>query len=177
MIVGLPARLAAAGLSAPGPTAGLESDTLMPKLHLKANLFASRDGWDSLVARPEVANAIAVYIGQLLGGGDPRAASERLSWASQQLVESYLAGRSPAERERAVYFLIVGSANMDYRSMFLDGEASVLLSGRAAVVGLVDFALLASLSVWVDDLGALDDLLPPPSRFQLLIASWAYLLL
>ena len=177
MIVRLPAQLAAAGLARATAGTGVASDTIMPKLHLKANFFTSRDGWDSLVTRPEVGNALAMYIGQLLGGGNPRVASERLSRASQQLVEGFLSGRSSAERERTVYYLMVGSANQDYRSMFLDGEASVLLSGRAAVVGLVDFALLASLSVWVDDLAVLDDLLPPPSRLQLLIARWVALLL
>jgi hypothetical protein len=161
------------GLPGGAAPAGAAPDTVMPKLHLKANFFASRDGWDSLVTRPEVGNAIATYVGQLIGGGNARAASERLSLASQQLVEGFLAGRSDTERERAVYYLIVGSANQDYRSMFLDGEASVLLSGRAAVVGLVDFALLAALSVWVDDLGLLDELLPAPSTLQLRLARWA----
>jgi len=172
MIVRLPEWLAAAGLSSGAETASAAADTVMPKLHLKANFFASRDGWDSLVTRPEVGNAIRSYIGQLVGGGNARAASERLSLASQQLVEGFLAGRSGSERERTVYYLLVGSANQDYRSMFLDGEASVLLSGRAAVVALVDFALLATLSVWVDDLGVLDDLLPPPSMLQLRLARW-----
>jgi phosphatidylserine/phosphatidylglycerophosphate/cardiolipin synthase-like enzyme len=161
------------GLTRPAPA----SDTIMPQLHLKSNFFASRDGWDSLVTRPEVATAIWIYAGQLLSGGDPRTASEQLSLASQELVERFLAGRSATERERAVYYLMVGSANQDYRSMFLDGEATVLLSGRAAVVGLVDFALLACLTVWVDDLQTLDDLLPPPSILKLRFAHWIALML
>jgi phosphatidylserine/phosphatidylglycerophosphate/cardiolipin synthase-like enzyme len=176
MLVHLPDLLAAAGVprgAAPGRAA---PDTVMPKLHLKANFFASRDGWDSLVARPEVGRAVEMYIHQLVDSADPRAASERLSLASQQLVEGYLAGRSALERQRAVYYLLVGSANEDNRSAFLDGEASVLLSGRAAVVGLVDFALLVSLSVWVDDLDLLDDLLPPPSFPFRLVARWGALL-
>ncbi len=173
MIVHLPEQLAAAGLAPATAVPASPSDTIMPKLHLKANFFASGEGWDSLVTRPEAANAIATYIGALLGGGSPRAASERLSRASQQLVESFLAGRSDAKRERAIYYLIVGSANQDYRSMFLDGEATVLMSGRAAVVGLVDFALLACLSVWVDDLATLDELLPPPSPLYRLLARQA----
>jgi len=176
MIVHLPEQLGAAGLPR-APASGAAADTIMPKLHLKANFFTSRDGWDSLVTRPDVANALAMYLGQLIGRGNPRVASERLSRASQQLVEGFLSGRTSREREHTIYYLIVGSANQDYRSMVLDGEASVLLSGRAAVVGVVDFALLASLSVWVDDLAVLDDLLPPPSGFHRLVAGWAALLL
>jgi hypothetical protein len=47
--------------------------------------------------------------------------------------------------------------------MLMDGEASVLLSGWSGVVGLIDFSLISSLSVWIDDLEMLDALLPPPS--------------
>jgi hypothetical protein len=65
-----------------------------------------------------------------------------------------------------MYYLLLGSANADYRSMFMDGEASVLLSGWSGVVGLIDFSIIASLSVWIDDLEMLDALLPPPSDLQ-----------
>ena len=172
LIVHLPETLAAAGVPTAAAPASATPDTVMPKLHLKANFFTSRDGWDSLVTRPEVAKALVAYVSQLLGGGSAREASLALSQASQQLVEGFLASRPDSERPRAIYYLMVGSANQDYRSVYLDGEASVLLAGRAAVVGLVDFALLATLSVWVDDLQTLDDLLPPPSGSKLLLARW-----
>ncbi len=176
LIVKLDKVMAAAGIAqraAPGPARG----AIVPKLHLKANFFASGFGWDSMVTRREVAGAVQAYVGQLLGGRSAREASDTLSLASQALVEGYLASRPQGDRPRAVYYLIVGSANQDYRSMYLDGEASVLLSGRSAVVGLVDFALLASLSVWVDDLQTLDDLLPRPRRSQLFLARWVSALL
>jgi hypothetical protein len=140
---------------------------VMPKLHLKANFFASREAWDSLVALPEMAPLLETYIGQLLradpAGFDARAAADSLAAASDHLVASYRASRSPAERERMMYFLMIGSANQDYRSMLMDGEASVLLSGWSGVVGVIDFSLIASLSVWIDDLDMLDALIPPPS--------------
>ena len=148
------------------------ADSVVPKLHLKANLFVTREGWDSLAMRPELLATVQAYIGQLLRPDtDARAAAQALSDASRRLVDGFLAAR-PAARERAAYYLIVGSANQDYRSMYLDGEASVLLAGRAAVVALVDFALLASLSRWVEDVAALDALLPPPTGFQRLVARW-----
>jgi hypothetical protein len=52
----------------------------------------------------------------------------------------------------------------------MDGEASVLLSGWSGVVGLIDFSLIISLSVWIDDLEMLDALLPPPSGMQRSVA-------
>jgi hypothetical protein len=93
--------------------------------------------------------------------------------ASRRLVAAFQERLSPAERERVVYYLIVGSANQDYRSMFMDGEASMLLSGWSSVVSLVDFSLLVSLSVWVDDLALLDQLVPPPSSAQRKLARMA----
>jgi hypothetical protein len=65
---------------------------------------------------------------------------------------------------------LIGSANQDYRSMLMDGEASVLLSGWSGVVGLIDFGLIMNLSVWIDDLEMLDALIPPPSGLQRALA-------
>ncbi len=161
-----------------GQCAGqLPADTVMPKLHLKANFFATREAWDSLATGVGVARAIMAYVGQLCGPEPALDRAQALSRASQALVDELLAGRTPEEAQRVAYFMSVGSANQDYRSMYLDGEASVLLSGRSAVVGVVDFALLASLSVWVDDLATLDELLPPPSGLQRAIARWVRVLL
>jgi len=143
---------------------------VMPKLHLKANFFASREGWDSLLARPEVAQVLEAYVGQLLRTdperSDVRQSAAALAAASEHLVSAFRSSLSPGDRERLVYFLLIGSANEDYRSMIMDGEASVLLSGWSGVVGLIDFSLIVNLSVWIDDLEMLDALLPPPSPFQ-----------
>jgi hypothetical protein len=143
---------------------------VMPKLHLKANFFASREGWDSLLTRPELADVLQEYVGELLrsdtGQTDVRQRAAALAAANERLVTRFQATLAPEERERVVYYLLVGSANQDYRSMMMDGEASVLLSGWSGVLGLIDFSLIISLSVWVDDLEMLDALLPPPSSFQ-----------
>jgi hypothetical protein len=150
---------------------------VVPKLHLKANFFASREAWDSLVTRPEMRDIVLAYVQQLVashdsGGADIKQAAEALSGASRQLVDSFRSRLSVAERERVIYYLIVGSPNQDYRSMFMDGEAAVLLSGWSSVQSLIDFGLLVSLSVWVDDLSILDGLLPPPSGLQRSLAYW-----
>jgi phosphatidylserine/phosphatidylglycerophosphate/cardiolipin synthase-like enzyme len=69
-----------------------------------------------------------------------------------------------------MYYLLIGSANEDYRSMLMDGEATVLLSGWSGVVGLIDFSLIVNLSVWIDDLEMLDALIPPPTPLQRTLA-------
>lgn len=144
-----------------------------PRLHLKATFLASREGWDSLVARPEMASLFGTYLSPFLDpGGDSRAHAEDLSARSEALDATFRASRPPAERERILYFLLIGSANQDYRSMLLDGEASMLLSGWSGIVALIDFILITSLSVWIDDLETLDALLPAPSGFRRGVARW-----
>jgi hypothetical protein len=149
-----------------------------PKLHLKASFFASREAWDRLVARPEIAGVMQAYVSQLLRkdttGTDVRTAAQALSEASDRLEASFLASLTPEERERVMYYLLIGSANQDYRSMVMDGEASVLLSGWSGVVGLIDFSLIMSLSVWIDDLETLDALIPPPTGLSRLLARQAW---
>ena len=156
--------------AAESPEPALGARPVSPKLHLKANFFASREGWDSLLARPELAEVLQAYLGQLLRT-DPRESDVRqsaaaLAVAGDRLVRDFQATLPLEDRQRVVYFLLVGSANEDYRSMLMDGEASVLLSGWSGVVGLIDFSLIVNLSVWIDDLDMLDALLPPPSPFR-----------
>ena len=155
-----------------GMAALFKASPVVPKLHLKANFFASREAWDGLVSRPEMNEVILAYMGQLMAGGGAREAAEGLGAAGQRLWSAFQEELSPAAEERVIYYLLVGSANQDYRSMFMDGEASVLISGWSSVVSLVDFGLLINLSVWVDDLDLLDRLLPPPSASQRRLARW-----
>ena len=160
------------------PAAGaLRGVPLAPKLHLKANWFSSREAWDSLVTRPEMKDVLEAYIGQLIGPRHDslgaREASEALTEASRRLADAFERTLPEHGRDRVIYYLMVGSPNQDYRSMFMDGEATVLLSGWSTVLSLIDFGLIINLSVWVDDLALLDALLPPPTAFQRKVARWA----
>jgi len=101
-----------------------------------------------------------------------RARSDLLLLASRQLEDSFRAHLTKGQQQHIAYYLIVGSANQDYRSMFMDGEASMLMSGWSGIIGLIDFGLIANLSIWVDDLDLLDQLLPPPSGFHRRMARW-----
>lgn len=163
-------------LRASGATEPVRAPGVAAKLHLKANWFSSREAWDSLIGRPELEEVLAAYIAQLVGPAKDslgaRAVADALSEASRRLVESFRASQPPETRSRVMYYLTVGSANQDYRSMFMDGEAAMLLSGWSTVVSLIDFGLIANLSVWVDDLDLLDALLPPLGPFKLRVARW-----
>jgi hypothetical protein len=172
MLVELGRNLAAAETAGAAPEAPVS-----PKLHLKATFLASREAWDSLVSRPEMLAVVLAYRQQFVGceeGQWPgaRESAEALGEAGQRLWTGFRNWLTPANRDKVMYYLVVGSANQDYRSMFMDGEASVLISGWSSVMSLVDFSLLVSLSVWVDDLDLLDALLPPPTGFQRKLARW-----
>jgi len=76
------------------------------------------------------------------------------------------------DQRRFVFYLQVGSPNQDYRSMVMDGEAAVLVSGRAGFEAAPDFVLLAGLATWVSDQHALDERLAAPSGVRRRLASW-----
>jgi len=146
-----------------------------PKLHMKAGFFATREGWDSLISRPEMAGVFEAFMALAEANGRTQgmsmeARADLISASSQALVVAFMRSLTPEARSRVAYFLMVGSANMDYRSMLMDGEVAVLVSGWSSVVALIDFSLVMNLSVWVDDLALLDDLLPPPTGFQRAVA-------
>ena len=91
-----------------------------------------------------------------------RAIPGELSDKVTELVRRFLADLTPAEAEEIIYFFEVGSTNMDYRSMCLDGEVTIIMAGWNALNGLMDFLLLAGLSEWLETTEELDELLPPP---------------
>jgi hypothetical protein len=147
-------------------------EKIQPKMHLKANFFASGSGWDKLAARPEWGNVLRQYIIFLARSanqaeeddGMPQVLDlpEELLAEAYEMVENFRADLDPEEREAIMYFLTVGSVNMDYRSQCLDGEVMILLSSWRSLQGIIDFMLLAGLCEWLDTTDQLDALLTPP---------------
>ena len=150
------------------------SDSLeSPKLHLKANFFSSAEGWDKLLARPEWADVFREYLISLAeqsGSGERRpnvrAIPEKLEQSVNRLAKGFLADLTPEERGGIIYYLSVGSTNMDYRGMVMDGEVQIFIGGWESLSGLIDFLLLPGLCVIIETPEDLDELLPPPSGMQ-----------
>jgi hypothetical protein len=63
-------------------------------------------------------------------------------------------------------YALVGSQNMDYRGMFMDGELGLLFGGADSLVPLLDLLFLEGTVTWLDNQQTLDRLLPPPSELQ-----------
>ena len=140
-----------------------------PRLHMKANYFATREAWDELLSRPDVAPSFRTYFRELaeqneaLGQGDYRdyrLMADQLLPPTRAILLEYAQGLSPDARSRIAIFLAIGSHNQNNRSMALDGEVAFVVAGWSALFGLPDFLLIAGLSEWIDDLDELEALFP-----------------
>jgi hypothetical protein len=159
-----------------------------PKLHLKANFFASSRVWDDLMSRPEWAGILKGYIRYLAlqqgkldqgdaGSRDVRAVPRELKQELKALLSGYLATLTPDQRSEMISYLTIGSANMDYRSQVLNGEVMVTIGGMASLEGVLDFMLLAGLCEWPGTPEGVDALLPPPGGLVRRLSSFIKLAL
>ncbi|HEX5819697.1 MAG TPA: hypothetical protein VFY20_12495 [Gemmatimonadales bacterium] len=138
-----------------------------PKLHLKANLLLSGDAWEALLSRPEWARVVRTYLVHMAREsqldarerGDARDRRPEIAEAVRDLARAVDAGAGPDAR--SVSYFTIGSANMDYRSMVMDGEVMLTVTRWNALSGMIDFLILDGLCEWVETQEALDGLLPP----------------
>lgn len=149
-----------------------------PKLHLKANFFASArfpdllawDGWD------EVFNAYLYYRtkygprqqGDLVTRNIPPELRDDYNLAAQPYWQSL----SEEERQRAIYYLTVGSQNQNYRSMIMDGEATCVVAGYDSLVAMLDFFFISGLTTWIDEPETLKKYLPAQKGWRKLLGRY-----
>ena len=162
-----------------------EAEEVKPKIHLKANFFASGTAWEKMLVRPELAGIVRGYLLYLAGQEsvrdttgqipDIRAVPDELVVSWRALIKGLLTDLSPQEREELIYYFTVGSTNMDYRSMVMDGEVMVVVAGWQSLHGFMDFMLLPGLCEWLESTEELDALLPPPSGMNRAIAGFSKL--
>ena len=156
-----------------------------PKLHLKGELFATREAWNRVLGHPRFAAAMRSFALNLArstapgtdGAAKVRAMAQELSRMISPVMSDVLEQLPPERRAGIVWYLMVGSANQNNRSLMLDGEASVLLSGGSALQGLMDFIVLLGLCTWLESPEQLDQFIPPPGSFHRLIGRWIRVLI
>jgi hypothetical protein len=178
------------------PNDPLEEGGDKPKLHLKANFFASGPAWDRLMRHPGLPRMLMLHTEYVARQSmfetersedeaqtplddlpDVRSAPEGLTEAWIGIVTSMLDGATREERESIAYYFTVGSVNLDYRSMVLNAETMVIATRWQALAGFADFLLLPGLCEWVDTQEQLDVLLPPPSGLRRTISNFIRILL
>lgn len=170
----------------------MEAGTERPQLHLKINFFASDVAWSAVLSRPEFALFLRDLMSRrardLIARGEvARVVNEtktvnledypgiKEAWDAVDAVGNTVltaarTGLTRDELEQAMAYLLVGSPNQDYRSMFMDGEVMLAVAGAAALPGLLDILFLSGVSTWVDDLDSLEQLLPGYGSFKFRIS-------
>jgi hypothetical protein len=143
-----------------------------PKLHLKAQVFLNRAAidslnhvqWDEVNERYFIERARQVQEGN--DYGDIREEMKDFNRVLEQTLDEAVAAAGLEDSNREFGYLAVGSHNMDYRGMMMDGEVLYLTSGRGIITGLLDLLMIAAISTWVDDLEELEALVPAYSEWQ-----------
>lgn len=154
-------------------------DARRPKLHLKLNVLFSQEvreflafpGWETII------RAYLAYYYKFVAEDKSHDVDEQdllevkdlpetLRQTFLQTLETY-ADTLPADaRQRAMVYLMIGSQNMDYRGMTMDGEVMTLVSSRHSLAAVIDLFFISGLTTWVDDRETLDELLPPASGWK-----------
>jgi hypothetical protein len=80
---------------------------------------------------------------------------------ADEMLRGYEASIPAAERKRVSFYFAEGSHNMDQRGLMSDGEATLIVSGPQASVGLVDLFYVMARTTWVEREAELNSLLPP----------------
>jgi hypothetical protein len=138
------------------------------KLHIKASFAISGSAFRKLIGRPEWKGFFHGYLHEQArlvteqgAYKDPRLVSYAIESQAQELFRQYQSSLSPEEQAHSIVYFLIGTSNMDYRSMIFDGEAMILTSGLPALSPLLDFAELEGLSRWVETQTDIDSLIPP----------------
>jgi phosphatidylserine/phosphatidylglycerophosphate/cardiolipin synthase-like enzyme len=148
------------------------------KLHFKGFLYVSAEAWSSLIAAEPLITGLMVYLEERAhqlregAGAAESEMAEALQVLGADLINPVLDRITEEERARWAFFLQIGSPNLDYRSMLLDGEVAVLVSGWTSLYGALDFLLLTGLVTWVDTQAQIDELIPPAGRLKRTITRW-----
>jgi hypothetical protein len=143
----------------------------MPKLHLKSQLFLSKDVVSTLIPRERWALVVKAYIlamvEQLTSESYVDSKRLRSLWSNhtRRLISDWETFITDEEYERSVFYLTVGSHNMDYRGKIMDGESMYVVSDIYSMIGYLDFVNIIGLTTWVESIDELNELLPEYGGF------------
>lgn len=146
-----------------------------PFLHLKYQLFASREGF-AITRRPEWVNVLRRHVqirqeelaGRRTEGLTPAILDtpDPAAPAAPTLIpafEAELAAADSTAPGRVIYSCSVGSHNQNPRSLLLDGEVLVNISGYHSLVTTADFIFILGIASWPSTRDEFDRLYPPQS--------------
>ncbi|MEJ2721713.1 MAG: hypothetical protein P8181_11340, partial [bacterium] len=137
----------------------------------------SPQAWDTFFSLREGAFGVAYAAAWARQIRDGRSEPTQFQVEMAPMIEAYRnkvqATMSPEELEKAIVYLSVGSQNMDYRGMFLDGEVAFVASLGGVLTGVLDLLHLIQVSDWVDDYDDLDKYMGSYGWFTRQMSRWA----
>lgn len=165
-----------------------------PKLHLKGFFYLARPVWTRLISDTVMTAGVRAFVMERMMQLQSGAAvgEEGMANAMQSIgadMINPILARVPVEERNCrpgetrcgggkwIMYLQIGSANMDYRSMVMDGEAAVLVSQWTSLYALPDFVMLTGLTAWVEHQEDLERLLPRYGGPKRAISRWIRLML
>lgn len=161
LLADLPDFLSARGFQ----TKPIVTDTIerQTKMHRKTQLFGMRPVLREIARELDVETMGELLIDEAsrMARPDSVPGDLRLQLQAVEPLISRIELLPDSLQERSVLYALVGSMNKDARSMMLDGETLLAVSGRWGLVHYLDFMLLAGRTTWLHDRAQLDELLPP----------------
>ena len=150
-----------------------------PKLHLKTNFFMTGEVLGIFLRSPAFAAFAREFMFQRALDyvarseyRDVRELGLALRGDFGALLGDMREEYSPEVVARAAGYFIVGSSNQDYRSMMMDGEAALALSGRATINGFFDSIGIAGAATYLDSVEQLNEYFPYITGMKWKLARW-----
>jgi phosphatidylserine/phosphatidylglycerophosphate/cardiolipin synthase-like enzyme len=142
-----------------------------PKLHFKSQLFISGEAVSTLIPLVGWAQLVRDYLlartEQLTSESyvDAKRLRALTSDNVRIIASQWDASLTPEEDEKTIFYLTVGSHNMDYRGKIMDGESMYVVSDTYSTVGYLDFVNILGVTTWVESIEELNELLPEYGGF------------
>ncbi len=163
-------------LAAPVDTTGVIERDLRTRIHLKSNLFASREAW-TMMGSPWWGQVLRSFFGARFAQVQTRRSGlqEPLLEVATGEVQAWRNGLADSTRQRVVFYSIMGSQNQNTRSMVMDAEVALVVARWPGVIPWIDVVALAGQSHWVDSQGDIDRFMPPMGKVRTAMTHWARL--
>ncbi len=150
-----------------------------PKLHLKANFFASREAWTALglyewvpMTREFVQRRMSQVERRSTAVASFQEYPDAIIDVGGPVMQRWFDSLSPAARQRVVFYTILGSHNQNDRSMVSDGEDAIILSHWPAVIPYLDLISIIGQTKWIEQAAEIDAYLPRHSDRVVRLAHW-----
>jgi len=143
-----------------------------PLLHMKNQLFGTREAFQ-VFELPEWTPVVNRYLqvrreqmnGELTPGITP-AILRRDGMSGWSLKDAHgdllrNGGFDPEAERRALWTWTIGSMNQSFRSIALDGESLVTVTGHSALVSAIDFIFIMAIAEWPETQAEFDQWFPP----------------